>query len=62
MSKEPKILTLTELAAYIPMKKRTLYNWIKKGLFPVDQIPGTKPRRWNSDHVDAWKAGRHDKN
>lgn len=49
-----KTLTLTALAKYIDIEKRTLYRMIKDGRFPVDPIRGTAPRLWNVDDIDAW--------
>ena len=54
-----KTLTLTQLYPYLGFKRRTFYNMLKDGRFPVTPIPGTKPRRWNVDDVDAWRAGRY---
>lgn len=52
----PKTLTLTALADYLTIKKRTLYNMIDDGRFPVEPIKGTQPRLWNVADVDAWRA------
>lgn len=49
-----KTLTLTQVSEYIGIKKRTLYNMIQDGRFPVDPIKGTHPRRWNTEDIDAW--------
>lgn len=49
-------LTLTQLAAYTGIPKRTLYDMIDDGRFPVPPIKGTQPRRWDVDAVDAWRA------
>lgn len=54
----PKTMTLTALAAYLTIEKRTLYNMIKDGRFPVDPIRGTQPRLWNVEAVDAWRAAQ----
>lgn len=54
---ENKTLTLTQVAQYIGVKKRTLYNMLNDGRFPVDSIPHTKPRRWSTGAVDSWVAG-----
>lgn len=52
----PKLtFTLTQLAAYTGIKKRTLYNMIDDGRFPVPHIKGTDPRRWDAAAVDAWR-------
>lgn len=53
-----KTLTIQQLASLIGVSRRTLYNMLEDGRFPVPCIPGTKPRRWNSDAVDAWRAGQ----
>lgn len=50
-----KTLTVTQLAHYLNMHKRTLYNMIQDGRFPVDPIKGSHPRRWNIEDVDAWR-------
>lgn len=51
----PKILKLVDVAKHLGVPKRTLYDMIKSGRFPVDPIPGTKPRRWNFEDVEAWR-------
>lgn len=51
-----KTLTLTELADYIGIKKRTLYNMIRDGRFPVQSIPRLQPRRWNIEDIDKWRG------
>jgi predicted DNA-binding transcriptional regulator AlpA len=53
-----KTLNLTELAEYLEWNKRTLYRKVKAGDFPVDPIPGTKPRKWLTAAIDAWLEGR----
>lgn len=53
-----KTLTIQQLAALIGVSRRTLYNMLDDGRFPVPCIPGTKPRRWDSDAVDAWRTGQ----
>jgi len=49
-----KALTLTELAEYIGIPKRTLYDMIRDQKFPVPPIKGVEPRRWYVDYVDEW--------
>lgn len=51
-----KTMTLTKTAAYIGIPKRTFYDWLNSGRFPVDPIPGTHPRRWSVAALDAWVA------
>lgn len=53
-----KTLNLTELSEYLGIKRRTLYNMILDGRFPVLPIKGTDPRRWDIDAVDEWRAAQ----
>lgn len=53
---EQKTLTLTELAKYIGIGRRTLYVMILEDRFPVPPIKGTDPRRWSVEAVDKWIA------
>lgn len=52
-----KTFSLTELAKYLGINKRTVYNMIKDGRMPVDSIKGLQPRRWNVEDIDAWRLG-----
>lgn len=56
MSDTAKTLTLTGLVLYLGISRRTLYDMISDGRFPVKPIKGTKPRRWNIDAIDVWRA------
>lgn len=52
-----KLLTLTELADFLGIPKRTLYRMIEDGRFSVQPIKGTDPRRWNVEEVESWLKG-----
>ena len=52
-------LTLARAARYLGVSRAGLYNMLKDGRFPVTPIPGTQPRRWNKDDLDAWRAGTY---
>lgn len=54
---DKKLLTLTELADFLGIPKRTLYRMIEDGRFPVQPIKGTDPRRWNVEDVEKWLKG-----
>lgn len=54
---EQKTLTLTEVAKFIGVTKKTLYIMIADGRFPVEPIKGTNPRRWNIEDVENWRFG-----
>jgi excisionase family DNA binding protein len=51
-----KIMKLVDVARHLGIPKRTLYDMINSGRFPVEPIPGTKPRRWNFEDVEAWRS------
>ena len=51
---EGKTLNLTQLSKYLGISKRSLYNMINDGRFPVDPIKGFTPRRWFIEDVDKW--------
>ncbi len=50
-----KTFTLTEVANYLGIKRRTFYNMVDDGRFPVEPIPHIHPRRWNLEDIDAWR-------
>lgn len=52
-------LPLAKVARYLGYSRASLYNMLKDGRFPVQPIPGTQPRRWNVDDLDAWRAGNY---
>lgn len=56
---EPKTYTLTTAAQYIGVSRKSLYNMLSDGRFPVKPIPGTNPRRWSKDDLDAWLSGNY---
>jgi len=58
MNKSAETLTITRLAEETGIPKRTLFEMIKDGRFPVEPIKGTQPRRWNKDQVIAWSQNR----
>lgn len=49
-----KLLNITKLSAYVGIPKRTLYDMIRDGRFPVEPVKGTQPRLWNVKDVDEW--------
>ncbi len=51
-----KTLNLTQLAEYLGIKKRTLYDMMKDGRFEVEPIKGFNPRRWNVEDIDSWRG------
>lgn len=53
-----KSLTLTGVSEYLGIPRRTLYNQINDGRFPVEPIPGTRPRRWSVDALNKSFGGQ----
>lgn len=51
-----KTMNLTGLARYLGYSRRSLYNMIADGRFPVPPISVHGPRRWNVEDVDAWRG------
>ncbi len=52
-----KTLKCKEVAQYIGVPLRTFYRMLSDKRFPVDPIPNTKPRLWNTADIDAWLQG-----
>lgn len=52
-----KTLNLTELAQYVGIPKRTLFDMIRDRRFPVEPIIRSTPRIWSTEQVDEWLRG-----
>ncbi|MCD4781659.1 MAG: helix-turn-helix domain-containing protein [Candidatus Omnitrophica bacterium] len=50
MNKE--LLTVDEIADYLRVKKRTIYDWVKKGKIPAIKTVGQW--RFKKDRIDSW--------
>ena len=51
------LMTLEELAEYLRVKKRTVYDWVKKGKIPAIKTVGQW--RFKKDSIDAWLESKH---
>lgn len=49
---EDKLMTLDEVAQYLRVKKRTVYDWVTKGKIPAIKTVGQW--RFKKEKVDAW--------
>ena len=49
---EKPILTIEEVAEYLRVKKRTVYDWAKKGKIPAMKTVGQW--RFKKDKIDEW--------
>ena len=47
-----RLLTIDEVAEYLRVKRRTVYDWVKKGKIPAIKTVGQW--RFNKDKIDAW--------
>lgn len=52
----PKIMKLVDVAHHLGVPVRTFYAMLADGRFTVEPIPGSKPRRWNIEDVEAWRG------
>ena len=52
MRKEAQLMTIEELADYLRVKKRTIYEWLKKDKIPAIKTVGQW--RFKREDVDAW--------
>ena len=46
------LMTIEEVADYLRVKKRTVYDWLKKGKIPAMKAVGQW--RFKKDKIDAW--------
>lgn len=49
------IISLTELSDYLGIPKRTIYDMVQDGRFPVAPIKNSQPKKWNIEEIDAWR-------
>ena len=47
-----ELMTIDELAQYLRVKKRTVYDWLKKRKIPAIKTVGQW--RFKKDRIDAW--------
>lgn len=47
-----ELMTIEELAEYLRVKKRTIYDWLKRGKIPAIKAVGQW--RFKKDRIDAW--------
>jgi excisionase family DNA binding protein len=46
------LMTIDEVAEYLRVKKRTVYDWVKKGKIPAMKTVGLW--RFRKDSIDNW--------
>ena len=50
------LMTIEEVAQYLRVKKRTIYEWLKSGKIPAIKAVGQW--RFKKDKIDAWLDGK----
>jgi excisionase family DNA binding protein len=49
---EQLLMTIDEVAIYLRVKKRTVYDWVKKGKIPAVKTVGQW--RFKKEKIDSW--------
>jgi excisionase family DNA binding protein len=52
MEQTGHLMTIDDVAEYLRVKKRTVYDWVKKGKIPAMKTVGLW--RFRKDRIDAW--------
>ena len=52
-----RLMTIEEVAGYLRVKKRTVYDWLKKGKIPAIKAVGQW--RFKKEKIDAWLESKH---
>ena len=51
-----QLMTIDEVARYLRVQKRTIYDWLKKGKIPAIKAVGQW--RFKREKIDAWLDGK----
>ena len=51
------LMTIEEVAVYLRVKKRTVYDWLKKGKIPAIKAVGQW--RFRKEKIDAWLESKY---
>lgn len=55
MKREP-LMTIKEVARYLNVRRRTIYDWLKKGKIPASKVVGQW--RFNKKIIDRWLSSK----
>ena len=56
----PALMNVSELAAYLKVKPRTIYEMVAQNRIPYRKPPGSNILRFDLDEIIAWtKAGNN---
>ena len=53
-----RLMTIDEVAGYLRVKKRTVYDWLKKGKIPAMKTVGLW--RFRKERIDQWLEAEAD--
>lgn len=57
MMNEENLMRIEEVAAYLRVKKRTIYDWVRKGKIPAIKTVGQW--RFKKERIDEWLEKRN---
>jgi excisionase family DNA binding protein len=57
----PPLLNVSELAAFLNVKPRTIYEMVAQNRIPYRKPPGSNILRFDLDEIIAWTKGRNNK-
>ena len=52
------LMTIEDVADYLRVKKRTVYDWLKKGKIPAIKAVGQW--RFKKERIDAWLESKYE--
>ncbi len=59
LTNRPQLLRVSEIAALLKVKPRTIYEMVAQGRIPYRKPPGSNILRFDLDEIIAWtRAGR----
>jgi len=57
MDKFESLMTIDEVADYLRVKRRTIYDWVKKGKIPAIKTIGQW--RFEKEKIDTWLRSKY---
>ncbi|HEX5886399.1 MAG TPA: helix-turn-helix domain-containing protein, partial [Pyrinomonadaceae bacterium] len=57
----PPLLNVSELAAFLKVKPRTIYEMVAQNRIPYRKPPGSNILRFDLDEIIAWTKARNNK-
>ena len=57
----PALMNVSELAAFLKVKPRTIYEMVAQNRIPYRKPPGSNILRFDLDEIIAWTKARNNK-